>query len=117
MNKRISFLVICCLFSANAHAVDYATDNWRFALNADGMAGFLETKDDKPLGIYDWDVKTSATYKINNHYRIGAVYSIDADAVDSDEYVHDAFCRIWSYSLNCAQNGTGTAGCWIFKNK
>ena len=105
MNKRISFLVMCCLFGANAHAVDYSTDNWRFSLNADGMAGFLETKDDKPLGIYDWDVKTSATYKINNRYRIGAVYSIDADAVDSDEYVHDAFVLFQDRNIGRAEFG------------
>lgn len=105
MNKKISFLVISCLFGANAYAVDYTTDNWRFALNADGMAGFLETKNDKPLGIYDWNIKTSATYKINNNRRIGAVYSIDADAVDSNEYVHDAFVLFQDKNVGRAEFG------------
>ena len=47
MNKKIYLFAICCMFGANAYAIDYSNDNWRFALNADGMAGFLETKDDK----------------------------------------------------------------------
>lgn len=91
MNKKISLIALLCLFSANAHAIDYSVDNWRFALDADGMVGFLETRHDNPLFINDWDVKTTITYRLNSAQRIGAVYSIDADAVSDDEYVHDAF--------------------------
>lgn len=105
MNKKIPLLVMCCFFGANAHAIDYKTDNWRFALDADGMAGFLETRKEKPLGIYDWDIKTSATYRINNDQRIGAVYSIDADAVDSNEYVHDAFVLFQDKTVGRAELG------------
>ena len=105
MTKKISIFVICCLFGANANALDYSTDNWKFALNADGMAGFLETKDDKPLGIYDWNIKTSATYRINNSRRIGAVYSVDANDVDSNEYVHDAFVLLQDKNVGRAEFG------------
>lgn len=105
MVKRISFLAICCLFGANAYAIDYSTDKWRFSLNADGMAGFLETKKEKPLGIYDWDAKTSATYRIDANRRIGAVYSIDADDVDSNEYVHDAFIMFQDKTAGRAELG------------
>ena len=105
MNKKISLIAICCLFGANANALDYSTDNWRFSLNADGMAGFLETKDDKPLGIYDWDVKASATYHINSIRRIGAVYSIDANAVDDETYIHDAFILFQDKNIGRAEFG------------
>ena len=105
MIKKISFLAMFCLFSANAHAIDYATDNWKFTLNANGMGGFLETKNDNPLGIYDWDVKTSATYSIDANRRIGAVYSIDADSVDSDEYIRDAFVMFQDKTVGRAELG------------
>jgi len=105
MNKKISLIAICCLFGANAYALDYTTDNWRFTLDADGMAGFLETKDDKPLGIYDWNVKTSATYRINSTQRVGAVYSIDADAVDDETYIHDAFVLFQDKDIGRAEFG------------
>lgn len=105
MNKKITFLAVCCLFGANAHALDYSTGNWRFGLNADGMAGFLETKDDKPLGIYDWRIKTGITYRINNSQRIGVTYSVDADAVDSDEYVKDAFILFQDKTIGRAEFG------------
>ena len=69
------------------------------------MAGFLETRKEKPLGIYDWNVKTGATYRIDANRRIGAVYSIDADAVDSNEYVHDAFVMYQDKTVGRAEFG------------
>lgn len=91
MKKTIySFIFILTNF-ANAYALDYATDNWRFRLDADGMVGFLEPKNDKTIFIDDWDVKAQAFYRLNETHRLGAVYSIDADCVEDDEYIHDAF--------------------------
>jgi len=89
--KKISFLIFLFCGFSNANALEYSTDNWKFKLDADGMVGFLETKDDKPLFIDDWDVKAQAFYKFNSTQRVGAVYSIDADCVEDDEYIHDAF--------------------------
>lgn len=89
--KKISFLIVLLCGFSNANALEYSTDNWRFTLDADGMIGFLESKDDKTLFIDDWDVKTQAFYRFNSTQRIGAVYSIDADCVEDDEYIHDAF--------------------------
>ena len=91
MKKKISLIAICCLYSANASAIDYTTDSWKFTLNANGMLGFFETRDNKPSGINDWDARTSATYIINANQRIGAVYSIDEDTVESDGFATDAF--------------------------
>lgn len=92
MNMKKIFLIAgfyaCC---ANAYAIDYTYGKWDFKLNADGMIGFLEPKDDKIIFIDDWDVKGQISYRFNRFQRIGAVYSIDADCVEDKEYIHDAF--------------------------
>lgn len=80
-----------CAFANNANALDYKTGNWSFKLDADGMVGFLEPKKEKPIFIDDWDVKGQIFYNFNNTQRFGAVYSIDADCVEDEEYIHDAF--------------------------
>ena len=103
--KKISLITLCCLFCANAYALDYSNNNWKFTLDADGMLGFLETKDDKPLGIHDWDVKAQAFYKLNADQRIGAVYSVDAACVDDNEYVHDAFVLFQDKTVGRAEFG------------
>lgn len=103
--KKISLITICCLFGADAYALDYSTHNWRFSLDADGMAGFLETRKEKPVFIDDWDVKVQALYNLNSTQRIGAVYSIDADCVEDDEYIHDAFILFQDKTLGRAELG------------
>lgn len=80
-----------CALSTNAIALDYRANNWMFKLDADGMVGFLELRDDKLIFIDDWDVRGQISYNFDNFNRIGAVYSIDADCVEDDEYIHDAF--------------------------
>ena len=89
--KKTSLLLCMCAMSTNAIAMDYKKDNWTFRLDADGMVGFLELRDDKPIFIDDWEIKGQILYNFDKTRRIGAVYSIDADAVDDREYVHDAF--------------------------
>ena len=89
--KKISFFLLVCAWSANAIALDYRKDNWTFKLDADGMVGFLELKTEKPIFIDDWDAKAQIFYNFNQTQRLGAVYSIDADCVEDDEYIHDAF--------------------------
>ena len=88
---KTSFIVPALLFANNAMAINYRTDNWTFKLNADGMVGFMQDKDDKSNFINDWDVKGQIFYHFDNKQRFGAIYSIDADSVDDKEYVHDAF--------------------------
>ena len=105
MNKKISLFLICCLCSANAYAIDYSAGNWRFALNADGMVGFLETKDDKPLFISDWDIKATATYRLNSTQRLGLVYSMDEPSVEDHQYINDAFVLFQDRTIGRAELG------------
>ena len=89
--KKLLFISCFCAYSMGANALDYRNDNWTFKLDADGMVGFLEPKQEKILFINDWDVKGQIFYGFNRYQRIGAVYSIDADCVEDKEYIHDAF--------------------------
>jgi hypothetical protein len=103
--KKISFIALCFILSLNAYALDYAVDSWRFSLDADGMIGTLRPKDDNLEFLYDWDVKAQVIYKLNNTQRFGAVYSLDADCVDDDEYVHDAFVLVEDRTIGRAEIG------------
>ena len=89
--KKIPLVLCLCAAPIVAKAEDYRNGNWLFRLNADGMVGFLETREDKPIFINDWEIKGQIFYNLNNISRFGAVYSIDADAVDDNKYIHDAF--------------------------
>ena len=89
--KKTALFTIMCTFATGANALDFKTGNWSFKLDADGMVGFLEPKREKPIFINDWDVKGQIFYNLNRTQRFGAVYSIDADCVEDDEYIHDAF--------------------------
>ena len=103
--NKIYLIVGICISSLNAYAVDYANGNWHFKLDADGMIGFLEPKNDKPIFINDWDVKGQISYHLNRIQRLGAVYSIDADCVDDKEYIHDAFVLFEDRTIGRAELG------------
>lgn len=106
MNIKKVFLLCAFICSvSNAYALNYSVNNWNFKLDADGMVGFLEPKDDKTMFIDDWDVKTQISYKFNKTQRLGAVYSIDADCVEDDEYVHDAFVLFEDRDIGRAEFG------------
>lgn len=102
---KISLIICLCTFSINANALDYRKGNWNFKLDADGMVGFLEPKEEKPLFIDDWDVKGQIFYNLNRTQRFGAVYSIDADCVEDDEYIHDAFILFEDKDIGRAEIG------------
>ena len=102
--KKI-ILPILIMSAANAHALEYTSGKWNFDLDADGMVGFLTPKSETPKFMDDWDIKTQLSYRMNQSQRIGAVYSIDADCVESDEYVHDAFVLLEDRDIGRAEFG------------
>jgi hypothetical protein len=102
--KKISWLFLLAI-TTNAYALNYTIDNWRFSLDADGMVGFLEPKNDKAIFISNWDVKAQTIYRFNNTLRVGAVYSIDEDCVEDNDYVHDAFVLLEDRKIGRAEIG------------
>ena len=105
MKIKSIYLLLLLTAASNAYALDYSFDKLKLKLDADGMIGFLEPRNDKPLFIDDWDVKAQATYNFNRTLRVGAVYSIDADCVEDHEYIHDAFVLIEDRNLGRAELG------------
>ncbi len=105
IKQKIFLMTVLAVATTNAHALDYSVNNWKFVLDADGMVGFLEPKSDKPVFIDDWEVKTQAFYKFNSTTRIGATYSIEADSVEDNDYVHDAFVLIEDRKIGRAEIG------------
>lgn len=103
--KRISVLIALIIMSSNAFALDYTYDKLQFKLDADGMVGFLNSETEKPIFIDDWDIKGQVFYKLNRYQRFGAVYSIDADCVEEDEYIHDAFILFEDRDIGRAEFG------------
>ena len=89
--KKISLIWLFLIPFNSVYALDYRLDGWNFKLDADGMVGFLTPKNETAIFIDDWDVKVQASYNFNRTQRFGMVYSIDADCVEDDEYIHDAF--------------------------
>ena len=91
MKIKQLYMFILTVICSNAYALDYSIDRWDFKLDADGMIGFLEPKNDKTIVIDDWDIKTQIFYHLSDTKKLGAVYSIDADCVEENEHIHDAF--------------------------
>ena len=103
--QKLSFLILLGILSTNTYAIEYNVNSWNFKLDADGMVGFLTPKDDAAIFIDDWDVKGQAFYNLNRTQRFGAVYSIDADCVESGEYVQDAFLLMEDRNIGRAEFG------------
>lgn len=103
--KKISLIAVLGLLASNANALEYSVNRWNLELDADGMIGFLEPKNEKPLFVDDWDVKGQISYSLNNRQRIGAVYSIDSECIEEDEYVHDAFLLFEDKTVGRAEIG------------
>ena len=60
--KKIFLITSMCVVSSQANAVDYNIGHWNFRLDADGMVGFLEPRNDAVIFINDWDVKGQISY-------------------------------------------------------
>ncbi|MCQ2574620.1 MAG: hypothetical protein MJ156_00765 [Alphaproteobacteria bacterium] len=103
--KSLLFLILSMCIFFETHALEYNLNKFNFKLDLEGMAGILESKKDKPLFINDWDVKGQAFYKINSNHKLGLVYSLDADCVEEDEYIHDAFMLYENKKMGRAELG------------
>ena len=104
MNTKSLFFVIPFICT-NAYALDYNIGSWDLKLDADGMVGFLDPKDDAAIFINDWGVKAQTIYNFNRTQRMGAVYSLDANCVEDGEFVHDAFVLLEDRNIGRAEIG------------
>lgn len=90
-NKIALIAVVGMIMSANAYGFAYSSGPWDLRLTGHGTAGFIEPDFENPDFLGDWYVRAQAAYSVSAGNTIGAVYSIDAMAVDDRDWMHDAF--------------------------
>lgn len=83
-------------FSDAAKAVQYNNGRFAFKLNGYATGGLLEPDFDTPDFIGDWRVRGQMNYAIASGQTLGAVYAIDAAAIDEDKFMREAFA-FWEH--------------------
>lgn len=68
----------------------------RFDVSGYGSAGMINADSQKVDFLGDWRVRGQMSYDTADRTRLGLVYSIDAQTVDSDEYIDDLFMFLQS---------------------
>lgn len=90
------YVLVVALFANSANAYQYKGDNFRFKLDASGELGVFQANPfkEKSLFLGDWEARTEFDYNLNDKHTIGAVYAIDAIAVDEKQWKHEIFA-LW----------------------
>ena len=73
-----------------ASAIGWEKNGYALDISGYGTAGMIDVDDKQPDFIGDWRIRGEARHNLTTS-RIGLVYSIDAQTVDSDEYIDDLF--------------------------
>ena len=87
------FLCVIGLLTLPAHGVElkYESDDVSLGLTGYGTIGILEPDFERPDFVGDWRVRGAAAYKFADVNSIGAVYAIDAAAIDEDKFFREVF--------------------------
>lgn len=102
---KILTCITLCMFSIPAHAYKYDIGRTTFDLTGYGTIGILEPEFKNPEIINDWRVRAGMNFRATNTTTIGAVYSIDAIAIDDDRPVADAFGLIQNKNIGRLELG------------
>lgn len=81
--------VVSCISGANA--LQYNTGDFSFRLTGYGTGGVIQPDFETPVFIGDWRVRGQIDFTPNNTHKFGAVYAIDAAAVDDNRAMREAF--------------------------
>jgi len=105
MKGRIGFMAAAAaVLCTNAGAVTLRRGQGALDITGYGTAGVINTDDEKPDFLGDWRIRGEARNDISAG-RIGAVYAIDAQTVDTDEYIDDLFVFFQSRSFGRMEVG------------
>lgn len=97
--------LILCAAVTPADAYKYDMGRATFELTGYGMAGILEPEFKSADFINDWRVRAGANWRATNTTTIGAVYAIDAIAIDDDRALADAFALIQNANIGRMELG------------
>lgn len=90
--SRTAFITTAILCTATtANAWQYKNDRFAFKLTGYGTAGMIQPEFDKSDFLGDWRVRGQVNYAIAAGQSAGAVYAIDAAAIDDDKPLREAF--------------------------
>lgn len=96
--SKISLIALLGVAAPNcADALGYRVGDWDFRLSGYGMAGIIEPNFDDTLFLGDFSVRGQVQYDATSEHRFGAVYVIDALALDEHHWAHQAF-GFWQWS-------------------
>ncbi len=96
-------ILIMSVNGANAYQYNFGRTTMR--LTGYGSAGIIEPDFDKPDFVGDWRLRAQVNHALTNQYSFGAVYSIDAIAIDDDRPMRDAFVFVESRGLGRMEVG------------
>ena len=97
---RASFIAflscVAVLKSAFAKPIEFSHEGFSARVSGYGNIGMIEPEFvlKKSAFLGDWSVRGQMTYDVDDTYRLGMVYSLDQQTVDSDEYIDDLFA-LW----------------------
>ncbi|MDE5616043.1 MAG: hypothetical protein K2I81_04405 [Alphaproteobacteria bacterium] len=91
MNPKIIFLAVAMAAGpACANAIEWRGNGYGLSVTGYGTAGMIDADKEKPDFLGDWRIRGEARHDMRTS-RIGLVYALDAQTVDSDEYIDDLF--------------------------
>ena len=92
MRAKIIFAAAMAVVAPSASwALGWQGRPMEFDVSGYGTAGMIDADDEKPDFLGDWRIRGQASYNAGARGRIGAVYALDAQTVDTDEYIDDLF--------------------------
>lgn len=103
--RRITIAMASVAIIPSAGAYQYKNDRFAFRLNGYGTAGMLQVDSAKPDFLGDWRVRGQMNYTFADAQSIGAVYAIDATAVDDEKYMREAFAFLEDRNLGRIEVG------------
>lgn len=88
--KTILMAAIVFGLPSAASAFGWDKNGYSLDISGYGSAGMIEVDSQKPDFVGDWRIRGEGRHDLRSS-RIGLVYSLDAQTVDSDEYIDDLF--------------------------
>lgn len=85
----LSVLIICTTIPA--HGYEYTIGRTTFKLNGYATGGILEPDFNKTEFIGDWRVRGEMNFDATENTTLGAVFAMDANAVDDKKYMREGF--------------------------
>lgn len=99
MNLISKISIFCVMIAGWAATADAAPLQYKYGktslrLSGYGTVGLIEPDFEEPLFIGDWRVRAQANYDVKEGQTFGVVYALDAQTVDTDDYVDELFA-LW----------------------